>query len=525
MIISVSYSMLWYHSWYFPVNFAVIDNTASWFLPAGYRFSAFLFAPRKYWLAIIIGEWSAIRLITAQRGEIDILSDIIATTLPALIYLCAAHIYLKVYITPSLKTTKQATGLLTGSVLSATFTSAILSTSMVYHGELAMIPSSELFTQKHVLNIMTFAFGDIIGVLLILPPVLLFFEYFRSKKTPVRQIGFSQLFQFLMALLFAFAVITNLYQIPLYYVKVLVVTLAIASTHKWGWKGAVLSVLIMCILIVYTSLLSTETISVIENQVYLITIAFTSLILGASITEQSNLNQQLQKQNSVLNHLNDSYKQQAEKNQQLAAKVVEIQEKERKKISTELHDDIGQTLTAIRTEITILEHVTNDEKVRLSASHLRELSNKVYNVTRNLITLLHPRELDELGLEKALKSKLLTQLLSLAQVNYHLNIESDLTALSDEKKIAVYRIVQESFNNIVKHANANNVYVDISIHQHQLTLSIKDDGKGFEADNKALWNDRFGLLGIEERTLALKGNLCIKSSAQGTNLQLSIPIS
>lgn len=523
LAISVSYSMLWYHSWYLPLNFAVIDNTASWFLPAGYRLAAFLFVPRKYWLAIIVGEWCAIRLITAERGEIPLLSDIIATVFPALVYLGAAHIYLKMYDKPSFKTTRQSIALLVGSVISATLTSAILTTSMIYHGEVSTISSNELFSHKHLLNIVSFALGDIIGVLLILPPVILLAEYFQREKTSNRQFGIPSVFQILLALGLTLIVLTNLHQVPLYYVKILTVILVIASTHRWGWKGAVLSVLLMCILIVYTSLLSTEIISVIENQIYLISIAFTSLILGASISEQSSLNQQLVKQNSALNHLNNRYKQQAEKNQLLAAKVVDIQERERKKISNELHDDIGQTLTAMKTEITILEHITSDNKVRHSASNLRVLSNKVYNVTRNLIMLLHPRELDDLGLEKALRSKVLTQLLSLAKVNYHLNIESDLSVLSEEKKIAVYRIVQESFNNIVKHANAKNVYVDLAIEQQQLKLSIRDDGTGFDVQNKALWSGRFGLFGIEERAVALNGHFQIGSSLEGTKIQIQIP--
>ena len=145
LAISVSYSMLWYHSWYLPLNFAVIDNTASWFLPAGYRLAAFLFVPRKYWLAIIVGEWCAIRLITAERGEIPLLSDIIATVFPALVYLGAAHIYLKMYEKPSFRTTRQSIALLVGSVISATLTSAILTTSMIYHGEVSTISSNELF--------------------------------------------------------------------------------------------------------------------------------------------------------------------------------------------------------------------------------------------------------------------------------------------------------------------------------------------------------------------------------------------
>ncbi|WP_105255666.1 MASE1 domain-containing protein [Pseudoalteromonas sp. T1lg75] len=521
-IISGAYSSLWYHSWYLPVSFAVIDNTASWFLPAGYRFAAFLFAPKRYWLAIIIGEWTAIILITNERGEIPALSNFIATTFPALFYLCAAHFYLKLYRKPELKTTHQVFGLIMGAICAATLTSVTLTTSMIYHNELATIPKTELFTQTHLLNATAFAFGDIVGVLLILPLSILLVEIY-GKKKPSLKITNKGIFKISFSLALSLLAILNINQIPLYYIKILSVTFVIAASHKWGWKGATLSVFAMCILVVYTALRTDVAISVIENQAYLITIAFTALILGAAITQQKSANTKLQEQNSALNRLNTRYKEQAKKNQLLATKVVEIQELERKKISTELHDDIGQTLTAIRTEITILEQLTKDKKVLQSALNLRALSNKVYNVTRNLIILLHPRELNDLGLQKALQGRSLTKLLDSAGINYHLNIASDLDNLSEDKKIAIYRIIQESFNNIVKHAAADNVYVDLSIKQNRLRLSVKDDGKGFETKRKEAFNGGFGLLGIEERALALKGSFQVDSSGSGTHLLIQLP--
>ena len=107
-------------------------------------------------------------------------------------------------------------------------------------------------------------------------------------------------------------------------------------------------------------------------------------------------------------------------------------------------------MTAIRTEATILQHVTKDNKIQHSAENIKKLTSKVYDVTRNLIVLHHPREVDDLGIELALKSKTLTQLLNQAKVNYHLNIKGDINVLSYENKIAIFRIVQESFNNNAK---------------------------------------------------------------------------
>ncbi|KPN78207.1 hypothetical protein AEA42_04420, partial [Shewanella sp. Sh95] len=463
LTISISYSFLWYYSWFLPVSFATIGNAASWFLPAGYRFTAFLFLPKKYWPAIIIGEWTAIRLITAERGDIAIISDLIATTVPSLVYLFFASIYLKFYSTPSLKTVKQTTTLLLSSISSAILTSTILTTSMIYHGEIATITQSDLFTQNHLFNIMVFSFGDIIGVILILPLTILIAETIHKENILVSELRLPIIIKILIFMTLCYFTIVHLIHIPLYYIKIISVSIVITCTYKWGWKGAVLSVLMMCILIVYSSLLSSEKISVIENQAYLITIALTAIILGASVTEQRNLRKQLEKNNASLNKLYENYKNQAIKNQKLAARIVNIQEEERKRISTELHDDIGQTLTAIRTEATILQHVTKDNKIQHSAENIKKLTSKVYDVTRNLIVLLHPREVDDLGIELALKSKTLTQLLNQAKVNYHLNIKGDINVLSYENKIAIFRIVQESFNNIVKHANASNVYARFQI--------------------------------------------------------------
>ncbi|WP_394224629.1 MASE1 domain-containing protein [Pseudoalteromonas spongiae] len=523
-LLAIGYSMLWYHSWYLPLNFAVIDNTASWFLPAGYRMAAFLFAPRKYWMAIIIGEWTAIRLITIERGEIDLVSELIATTIPAIVYLGCAHLYLRNYKTPSLKTTERSIALLVTCVAAATLTSAILNTSMIYHGELSTITENELFTHKHLQMVMAFAFGDVIGVLLILPSILLVTDFVETYQHRQTQIAYTHFLPLLWIIMVTIAITLAIQSIPLIYIKLLCVTLVIAGTHKFGWHGAVISILIMCIVIVYTSLISTESVSVIENQVYLITIAFTSLILGASITEQSVLNQKLKQQNTQLNQLNQVHQKDALKNQLLAARVVEIQELERKKIATELHDDIGQVLTALRTEVSILKRASSDQNVHRCAEYLRTLCDKIYNATRNLITLLHPRELDDLGLEKALKSKLLTQLLRNANINYQLHIKHALSNLSDDTKIAIYRIVQESFNNIVKHASARNVTVEIAIENDLISLSIQDDGVGFDVNKASIKHNQFGLITMEERALALKGNFQLHSSSEGTQIEIKLPI-
>ncbi|TPH13931.1 MASE1 domain-containing protein [Litorilituus lipolyticus] len=521
-LISIAYGMLWYFTWFLPVNFAVVNNSASWFLPAGFRFAAFLMLPRRYWLAIILGEWTAIKLLNDLKDPMTLFAEFVSIAPPALIYLTAAHIHLKLYGKAAFNNVKQTISLLFFGFSAAILTATVLVTSMIYHGKYASSGTEMLISEMHLANIFAFALGDIVGMLLIVPSIILISDLIKKRTTIDICINFKMLIQFFSIAMIGILLLSNLHQIPLYYIQMIVVMLVITCSYKYGWQGAVVSVFTMCIVIVLAALLADTQSSMIENQVYLITIAVIALILGTSISQQNQLTHQLLEQNLTLETLNIGLNEEVKKNQQLAAKVISIQESERKKISTELHDDIGQNITAINTEVKIIERLSTNQMVEASISNIKQLTSTIYSTAHHLMSMLRPRVIDELGLEKALDSSQFHQLLNKAGINYHVDIHGEFESLDDVVKIAIYRIAQESATNAIKHSQAGNFYLDLSLENQLLTLRIKDDGIGFDTTDKDKLKGRFGLLGIEERVLSLQGQFELNSSDIGSEIIVKI---
>ncbi|HQM88177.1 MAG TPA: sensor histidine kinase [Methylotenera sp.] len=211
-----------------------------------------------------------------------------------------------------------------------------------------------------------------------------------------------------------------------------------------------------------------------------------------------------------------------------------MQESERKRIARDLHDDLGQYLSAIKAQAaSLLVELDSATEIHLTAKSIAASADHAYVATRNLMHSLRPVALDDLGLSAALEHLVDTwQSINFEakrvnpetkHTNYILAIEGDIDELKDSAKIAIFRIIQEALTNCAKHAHANTIHVSIVKHQENLKLSIIDDGIG--CDTK-LPTFGFGLLGIQERVDALNGQLQIISGHKlGLKMFISIEAS
>ena len=211
--------------------------------------------------------------------------------------------------------------------------------------------------------------------------------------------------------------------------------------------------------------------------------------------------------------------------QQTAAKVMNAQEEERRTIARELHDEVGQALTAIRVELDVAERAI--ESAGGSAEPLLEaqqITDGALQTVRNLTQLLHPAALDDLGLPAVIDSALrgLTR-------RHHIrgNFEQiDLPArLPREIEIAAYRIVQEGITNVAKHARATRCDVRLTQLADRLLVEVEDDGVGFVEDtDRPIVARGLGLVSIRERASRLGGTFNILSRpGAGTRLVVSLP--
>ncbi len=214
--------------------------------------------------------------------------------------------------------------------------------------------------------------------------------------------------------------------------------------------------------------------------------------------------------------------------QQLSVRLLEIQEEERRRLSQELHDEIGQILTALRIEISRSKAPAGalgpEVRERLERAH--NLAEKAVETVRDISLLLRPSALDDLGLVPALQWQLadFSRRAGIA-CEFSENEVKDL--LPDSVRTCVYRVVQEALHNCEKHAAAARISVRLRQAPGSLTVEVEDDGRGVDLDGKGMPRRTagFGVLGMRERAAMVGGSLVFDSSpGRGTRVSLRIPL-
>jgi len=209
--------------------------------------------------------------------------------------------------------------------------------------------------------------------------------------------------------------------------------------------------------------------------------------------------------------------------QDLSARLVDAQEQERRNISRELHDEVGQSLSALLLgigNVSKTRSVADDAGLQEQMHSLRRLAEKSVTVVRNISLLLRPSMLDDLGLIPALQWQA-REFSRTTEMRVSVASEGINDHLPEEYKTCIYRVVQEALHNCQRHAEAKNVRIQVQQMPDALMLAIQDDGRGFRPER-----DRgLGLLGIEERVHRLNGTLFIDSEeGKGTLLSIALPM-
>lgn len=209
--------------------------------------------------------------------------------------------------------------------------------------------------------------------------------------------------------------------------------------------------------------------------------------------------------------------------QRLSAKVVQAQEDERRAISRELHDQIGQALTAIKVNLGRVE-----QKFSNAAPELREriresklLAEQMVQEVRDMSRLLRPTMLDDLGLVPALEWYV-RSFSRRGGIPVHLNTDRLLGRLPEEWETCIYRTVQEALTNTKRHSEATEVFIELEQGADGVVLTVEDNGQGFELTSPAAG---LGLVGMSERARELGGTLSVESKQQaGTRLRIRLPL-
>jgi signal transduction histidine kinase len=208
--------------------------------------------------------------------------------------------------------------------------------------------------------------------------------------------------------------------------------------------------------------------------------------------------------------------------QELSTRLVDAQETERRAISRELHDEVGQALGLLLLDAGRLSKqiATGDEKAQEIVQRIKTLAERTLQEVRNISLLLRPSMLDDLGLVAAVEWYA-REMSRRGEMEVEVRSENVTEDLADDVKLCVYRVVQEALNNAQRHAHAKNVVVELAQASGAIRVKIVDDGSGFDAKRTR----GLGLLGMEERVKRLGGRITVASQpGAGTTIEAEVPL-
>jgi two-component system sensor histidine kinase UhpB len=210
----------------------------------------------------------------------------------------------------------------------------------------------------------------------------------------------------------------------------------------------------------------------------------------------------------------------------LSQRLLEVQEDERRSLARDLHDDIGQALTALKIQLESVAHA-GEAAPRKMVEDCVETTRHTLERVRQLSLHLRPLQLDDLGLVAALRSHLDRQA-ALGGLSPHFDAGEAPPRLPPDIETACFRVAQEAITNALRHAHARNLWLRLFTAGDRLALSVRDDGAGFDPDaarRRAAAGGSLGLAGMEERVAIAGGSIELRSAAgQGTVLLATFPL-
>lgn len=256
-------------------------------------------------------------------------------------------------------------------------------------------------------------------------------------------------------------------------------------------------------------------------------LALVNQALVGEIEERMETEQSLRASESSLKVSQEELRQSREELRALAGLLLTAQEEERRRIARDLHDDVNQRLAMLAMDLRRIE--------KGEAGDLADIGGMVRSITGRLTAVsddvrqmayrFHPSILDDLGLMKAVR-RLVDDFSASTGVEAVYVHHDSLSPIPTDLATCVYRIAQESLNNVARHAKATEVEVELICDEGMITLSVRDNGVGFDAVNASQRRGRLGLLSMKERVRLVRGTLNVSSSpGGGTHIDVGVPLS
>ena len=285
----------------------------------------------------------------------------------------------------------------------------------------------------------------------------------------------------------------------------------VVMAWKFGWQGGVLSGLLGSMLITIARQIGVGFSDLLELEIFLATQALLGIGLGIAISRQQHLAQNL-------HHYRKRLEAELQARRALTEKLIHTEEDTRKNLARELHDEIGQNITAIQIQSQLVKRAGETPQALEAANQINELSRRIHHSTRQLLRQLRPPVLDELSLQEALHHLVNEFAFAERGIVCHFDYRLSSPPASETLVFTLYRLLQELLNNVCKHACASDVRITLSEQNGLLRLEVHDNGLGMAAEKMP----GFGIQGMRERVHALGGELMLESR-RGTHVTVNLP--
>ena len=491
-----------------------------WHPPAGVRFAFFLLLPPVWWLPLVLADQLVDWMLDPQRWALGFRGweqfSAFFITSAAGPWLLRNRGFERIDGVASL-------GWLLGAMLISAIGRSLVNLAWPFVDATGQADSSGL---TPVLLFMRLMLGDYIGMLILVPLAWMSVrqppgpQHWRCWRIDLPLIIVPTMLA--TAALLAGAVDYQTY----FFATGLCLIPATYMAFRSGWQGAAIALTSTSVMIAFAGYLNAHANATIESQIFIAAAGSAVLLLGASIEALRDGRIELHQHNLALMEANSQLEGLTVQLRETARRNLTLSEDVRRWITAELHDELGQNLTALQVRLKVAENA--DDKTT-AFEPVREIIAQMRRSVSGLLADLRPAGLDAFGLTRALRDGALRQQVEAAGLLYRVRIDDDTNLaerLHNDSQTALYRIAQEAATNTLRHAHASRFDIVLRMKTRQgsrrIVMICADDGIGMRIRGHA---SGIGLQGIADRVSSLGGHLRIRSGDAGTRLILKLELS
>jgi glucose-6-phosphate-specific signal transduction histidine kinase len=498
LVILLAASLAFYVLWFVTLSYSLKGGLASWHFPVAMVFVAILHLRLRYCMALFvgahIGHYTYLSLPEITSAQ-DLLWGLIVAVASQLVPILGV-VFIKLKSIPiRLDLLHSAIAILAAALfyISVRFIQYYMLDSQTLYGDAQLF---ELFMG----HIVTGLVGIFIGLILT----------FTIRDVSGYWMGFTPGDKYLLAAQLCAVLISIilLYQYQpnsLYLLKTILFIPLLYLTYRFAWPGAMLfasSLILMSLVLLFPS--ADESL-IIEFQSHIISYSLVAILVGALVNEHKMMQARLHKQNRELEVKNSALDISNIKIQGMAERVTQVRENERKVLSQTLHDELGQSVTAMKLGIYIVEKKSHDVDLE-SLAIVKKSAEAIYDNVYDLLQWLRPSISDDIGLLQTITGSYFSDKMQSLNILYHSQVMGDVERLSDSHKNTIITTLKQAVTHTLKQANAQHFYVDLRLNADNVILSIGDDGQSMGLHGSPSV-DEYGLLGIEDKVLSLGGHV------------------